>query len=355
MINWLSNMNEVTRRRFWASTSLFIFAVAVALVVAYSPGPSNGAGDGAKGKTPAHAVFWTTEWPKTDFSRHSVDLEEIRSGGPPKDGIPPIDDPKFVPLADAKGLTATEPVISLHIAGDARAYPLSILMWHEIVNDTVGGVPASVTFCPLCNAAVVFDRRLDGRVLDFGTTGKLRKSDLVMWDRQTESWWQQFLGEAIVGEMTGKRLKFLPSRVESFARFKARHPKGKVLVPNNPYMRRYGANPYAGYDTLERPFLYRGAMPKNIAPLARVVSIGKQAWALDLVRKKKRIEHGDYVITWEAGQNSALDSAVIAKGRDVGNVVVQKKTAKGLIDAVHGIDFAFAFHAFHPDGVIHVE
>ncbi|HSR55925.1 MAG TPA: DUF3179 domain-containing (seleno)protein, partial [Alphaproteobacteria bacterium] len=146
-----------------------------------------------------------------------------------------------------------------------------------------------------------------------------------------------------------------PARIESLARFRERRPGGRYLVPNDPSMRRYGANPYAGYDQLARPFLYDGAMPANIAPLARVVSIGKVAWSLDLVRKRKRIEHGDFVITWEPGQNSALDTAHIAEGRDVGNVVVQKRSPKGLVDAVHGIDFAFAFHAFHPDGVINVK
>jgi hypothetical protein len=120
-------------------------------------------------------------------------------------------------------------------------------------------------------------------------------------------------------------------------------------------MRRYGSNPYAGYDGLARPFLYDGSMPGNIAPLARVVSINGQAWSLELVRRKKRIDHGAYVITWEAGQNSALDSPIIDRGRDVGNVVVRKRTAGGLIDAVYGIDFAFAFHAFHPTGTIHVK
>jgi hypothetical protein len=139
-------------------------------------------------------------------------------------------------------------------------------MWHEIVNDVVGGVPVSVTFCPLCNTAVVFDRRVDERVLDFGTTGKLRYSDLVMYDRQTESWWQQFLGEAIIGELTGAVLTVVPARIESFARFRARAPEGRVLVPNSPALRRYGANPYAGYDTSARPRFYFGEPPAGIAP-----------------------------------------------------------------------------------------
>jgi hypothetical protein len=153
-------------------------------------------------------VRWRAEWPQTDFSRHSVPFEEIISGGPPKDGIPSIESPSFVTAAEAD-LPGEEPVIGLVLDGDARAYPLRILMWHEIVNDEVGGVPVAVTYCPLCNTGIVFDRRIEGRVLEFGTTGKLRKSDLVMYDRQTESWWQQFLGEAIVGELTGTWLEMI--------------------------------------------------------------------------------------------------------------------------------------------------
>jgi hypothetical protein len=302
----------------------------------------------------ANPDLWRREWSRTDFSKTSVDLGEIMSGGPPKDGIPAIDDPKFVPVGEVKDLADTEPVVGLIINGDARAYPLQVLMWHEIANDTVGGVPVTVTFCPLCNAVIVFDRRVDGRVLDFGTTGKLRKSDLVMYDRQTESWWQQFLGEAIVGEMTGKRLKILPARIESFARFRARAPAGKVLVPNSPGTRSYGRNPYAGYDSLSQPFLYRGALPTDIAPLARVVSVGEEAWSLDYLRKHRRVEApGGIVITWEPGQNSAMDTSQIAQGADVGNVIVQRMTADGLVDVPYGVDFAFAFHAFRPDAVLH--
>ncbi|MDP6705087.1 MAG: DUF3179 domain-containing protein [Alphaproteobacteria bacterium] len=297
--------------------------------------------------------YWKYEWPRTDFTKSAVDFEDILSGGPPKDGIPSIDNPIFVTVAEAKGLADTEPVVGLVIGKEARAYPLQILMWHEIVNDVVAGVPVAVTFCPLCNAAVVFDRRLDGQVLEFGTTGKLRNSDLVMYDRQSESWWQQFTGEAIVGELLGKKLTFVPSRLESFANFKKRAPDGKVQVPNSPGMRRYGANPYAGYDSSTRPFLYRGQMPANVPPLSRVVSIDGRAWSLSLLREKRRIETADgLIITWEPGQNSALDARTIDAGTDVGNVVAQRKTASGLEDVVYGVDFAFAFHAFYPDAEI---
>ena len=303
----------------------------------------------------AEPARWRSEWPNTDFAKTSIDLAEIRSGGPPKDGIPSIDHPKFVPISESTNLSPTEPVIGLAIEGDARAYPLRILTWHEIVNDVVGGLPVAVTYCPLCNSAVVFDRRVGGEATEFGTTGKLRNSDMVMYDRASESWWQQFLGEAIVGQRTGTRLKTIPARLESWARFKERHPGGRVLVPNNPNARAYGANPYVGYDGSAVPFLYDGDYPEGIAPLARVVAIGKDAWALDLLRRKGRISTGDMVLTWEAGQNSALDTRAISEGRDVGNVVVQRRKGDGFEDIAYDVTFAFVFHAFQPDGVWHLD
>ena len=318
---------------------------ALALVAALSLHPA------AAREAPSH---WTSEWGETDFSRSAVPFDEIFSGGVPKDGIPAIDEPLFAAAAEVGELAGTEPVISVLIGGEQRAYPLQILIWHEIVNDTVGGVPVAVTFCPLCNSAVVYDRRVGDAVLDFGTTGKLRNSDLVMYDRQTESWWQQFTGEGIVGVHTGAQLERLPSRVESFARFTGRAgADARVLVPQNEGARAYGVNPYARYDSAARPFLYRGDLPQGIAPLARVVVVDGEAWSLDLIREAGRYERGDLVITWEAGQNSALDDRTIARGRDIGNVVVQRDGAGGLEDVPYDIGFAFAFHAFHPQAPIH--
>jgi hypothetical protein len=223
-------------------------------------------------------------------------------------------------------------------------------MTHEIVNDTLAGRPIAVTYCPLCNSAVVFDRVVDGRELTFGVSGKLRNSDLVMWDRQTESWWQQFFGIGIVGEMTGVVLALLPVRVESFDRFRARFPAGDVLLSPHGGP---GFNPYAGYDSSARPFLYRGSFPEGIRPLEYVVAVGDTAWALPLLQRARRIEAGDLVITWQPGQNAAMDRTDIAEGRDIGNVVVQRRVDGRLVDAVHDLTFAFAFHAFHPDGTIH--
>ncbi len=300
---------------------------------------------------------WKREWPRTDFSRATVPLSEIRSVIP-KDRIPAIDQPRFASLAAAAslGLGEHEPVISLALGNEARAYPLRILTWHEIVNDTIGGIPVAVTYCPLCNSAIVFDRRLEGRVLSFGTTGKLRHSDLVMYDRETESWWQQYLGEGLVGTLSGRKLTMLPMRVESIARFRQRFPDGKVLVPNDPAARDYGRNPYARYDSSAKPFLYDGPLPEGVPPLERVVVVDGSAWTFALLKKRGRIEHGDLVLTWETGQNSVLDTAIIKDGRDVGNVIVQRRGKDGaLSDAVHDVSFAFAFRAFHPNGRIHHE
>jgi len=313
----------------------------------------------------ASPATWRAEWPRTDFAKHSVSLAEIKSGGPPKDGIPAIDRPGFERLVSGKAsgwaarLTDTEPVISLALEGEARAYPLRILIWHEIVNDTVGTRPVAVTFCPLCNTALVFERSATGKVLDFGTTGKLRNSDLVMYDRQTESWWQQFTGEAIVGTMTGQKLKLVPSRLESFRRFRERFPDGQVLVPSNPAARNYGINPYVGYDAVgSRPFLYDGSMPEGIEPMERVVAVETEpgrheAWSLGLLRRRGTIRSGNVTLTWSEGQNSILDRRSIAEGRDIGNVTVKHQRNGVSIDIPYDLPFAFAFHAFRPGSPIH--
>lgn len=321
------------------------------------------------------AASWADEWPRTDFSKTSVVLKEIDSSVA-RDSIPSIDAPRFALIAevlieDGKNrrfpalrgryrrsisentfsLSLKDPVISVEIDGDARAYPLRIMMYHEIVNDIVGGRPVAVTYCPLCNTAIVFDRSINGEAVEFGTTGKLRHSDLVMYDRRTHSWWQQYTGKAIVGEMTGYRLERLVARLESYETFMHRFPNGRVLVGATGSRAPYGRNPYFQYDTARRPFLYRGGTPSGIKPLARVVVVNNTAYALSLVQEKLLIEEDGYQISWTEGQASALDSHNIADGRDVGNVVVQKLSDDGAWrDVSYDVTFAFTFHAFQPDG-----
>lgn len=297
----------------------------------------------------ADPAIWAREWPTTDFSRTTVaDWGEIKSGGPPKDGIPALSDPAFHPAEQAKGLSRAEPVVVLDLPGQAaRAYPLRYLIWHEIVNDRVGGAPVAITYCPLCNSAMSFDRRVAGRTLSFGVTGKLRQSDMVMYDRESESWWQQATGTGIVGAMTGRELRQLPSWLDSWQGFQAAYPLGLVMAEPR-HNRSYGRNPYQGYDRSNWPFLYDGAPPPHgIAPLARVVRVGDRAWPLARLAKAGEIREAGVILSWRAGQASALDAGHVGKGRDVGSVRVQGRNGA---DLPHDVMFAFAYHAFWPKG-----
>ena len=294
-------------------------------------------------------TFWKQEWPKTDFGLTSVpNWTEIISGGPPKDGIPALDAPKFTKADTKRGLEDREAVITVEIGSAVpRAYPIRYLMWHEIVNDNVAGVPVAVTFCPLCNSAMTFDRRTNRGTLTFGVSGKLRNSDMIMFDRETQSWWQQAIGEAIVGDMTGTTLITLPTWMESWADFKARNPEGLVMAEPE-YNRDYGRNPYRGYDSLSQPFLYSGERPPHgIEPLARVVRVGARAWPLKRLAVAGQLNEAGVTVSWKAGQASALDAGRVGSGRDIGSIRVRDADGR---DVPHDVMFAFAFHAFWPDG-----
>jgi Protein of unknown function (DUF3179) len=177
-----------------------------------------------------------------------VPLDQIVSGGPPRDGIPSIDSPKFVSAEDA-GLQDSDLVLGLNINGDIRAYPLNILVWHEIVNDEVGGTPVAVTYCPLCFTNQVFHRTIDNQTVEFGTSGKLYNSNLVMYDRTSESLWSQALSQAIVGEHAGKKLERIPFDVAFWREWKALYPESKVLSQDTGFGRPYGVDPYGSYYT----------------------------------------------------------------------------------------------------------
>lgn len=298
----------------------------------------------------ASPEFWSFEWPNTDFKNTSVESwVEILSGGPPKDGIPAIDNPTFKSVADEVALMDREPVITLEIEGEVpRAYPIRYLTWHEIVNDEVGGIPVAVTFCPLCNSGITFDRRVAQGTLTFGVSGKLRNSDMIMFDRETESWWQQAIGEAIVGELNGTELVSLPSWMESWEAFKTRNPDAMVMAQPAGFNRNYGANPYVRYDSSNRPFLYSGEMPPHDIPaLARVVRVGDKAWPLTRLTEAGELTESGITFTWTEGQASALDAQQIGAGKEVGNVRVRDA---GGANVVHDVMFAFAFDAFWPDG-----
>lgn len=268
----------------------------------------------------------------------SVPLEEIRSGGPPPDGIPPIDDPVFERVADAdEWLEEQSPVLVLDLDGDARAYPLAILTFHEIVNDIIAGRPVLVTYCPLCNSGLAFERTLDGEVLSFGTSGRLWRSNLVMYDRGTRSLWSQFTGEAIVGERLGDALERLPIQIVSWRQFVADWPDGSVLSRDTGHDRNYGANPYVGYDTTAQPFLFDGQTGGPLPQIERVVTTGGEddpvAYPLAELRQR-RVVHDvvagqPVVVLWTPGTASALDGASVDAGADVGATGVFRPEADG--------------------------
>jgi len=343
-------------------------------------------------------VLADEDWPQTDFSRSTVDLKEIASGGPPKDGIPALDNPQFVSIRNANSwLDDREPVITVEIEGHARAYPLQILIYHEIVNDELNGHPISVTFCPLCNASIVFDRRVDGKILDFGTTGKLRKSDLVMYDRQTESWWQQFTGTGIVGHYAGKELTQLPSAIVSYTAFKKEYPESQVLSLKTGYNRPYGNNPYRGYDSIDdRPFLFFETMDPRLPPMERVIGIivndKSKIYPFSILERTLVINdnfQGKAITVFGMpGLLSVLDNGNIRDSRltysakvyesQLGNQVLEFMAKKGKFNDIQtnsewnifgeaisgplkgkklksldrGVHFAFAWLAFRPDSII---
>ncbi len=256
-----------------------------------------------------------------------VEFDEVRSGGPPPDGIPPVDEPRFLRVEDVDFLADNEPVLALEIEGDARAYPVQIMTWHEIVNDTVGGVPVTVSYCPLCNSAVAYDRRLGDQVLDFGTSGLLYHSALVMYDRQTETLWSHFTGQGIIGELTGEDLEVFPLATVSWATFREANPVGVVLSRDTGFDRDYGRNPYPGYDDVDGvPFLFEGEVDGRYTALTRIVGVesGEDAVGIPLGDLRRQgvitgeVGGEPLVALWAAGTSSALQSSTISEGVDVG-------------------------------------
>jgi hypothetical protein len=170
---------------------------------------------------------------------------------------------------------------------------------------------------------------------------------MVMYDRETESWWQQALGTAIVGDLTGRELTQLPVWMESWSAFRAAHPDGLVMAEPD-FPRAYGQNPYRSYDSSHRPFLYSGENPPHgIAPLMRVVRVGDAAWTFERLRDEGQVAENGVTISWEDEQASALDTAAIGQGRAVGAIRVRDGQGR---DVAHDVMFAFAFHAFWPEG-----
>ena len=252
----------------------------------------------------------TAGW-NTNFDRSMIDLKDVVSGGVPRDGIPPIDNPQFTQVQSVNNLSDNSPVIVVNIGGDARAYPLEVMTRHEIVNDLIADIPIAVTFCPLCNSALAYKRQVDGKTLRFGVSGNLLNSDLIMWDDATESWWQQLTGDAIAGDFSGMRLEFVTSQLVGFGVFRERYPEGKVL--RGPFGA-YGRNPYPGYDSSNKPFLFRGPVDERLHPTERVLAAkvaGEPvAFPFSMLRNNNVVNHTvgdtDFVIFLAGGRRQRI-------------------------------------------------
>jgi uncharacterized protein DUF3179 len=272
-----------------------------------------------------------------------IEPSEIVAGGPPPDGIPSLDNPRFVAVADSLDvLDRVEPVIAVEVNGDARAYPARIMIWHEIVNDTVGGVPVAITYCPLCNSAIAFVRRVRGVETTFGTSGALYASSLVMYDRATESLWTHFDGRAVIGMLTGDQLEVIAAPLMSWSTFVERYPDGLVLDETRTgFDRAYGTNPYAGYDNPStEPALFTGFLDTREVAKERIAGIqingDARAYRLSTISSADGVAATSdsvggvsVVILWEEGQVSALDTAVIVQGKEIGTVGIFRSDVDG--------------------------
>lgn len=327
-----------------------------------------------------------------DTSEHSIPLDEVMSGGPPPQGIPALGftgdrtgaagsspAPTFIEQDAATWLADQEPVIVVEIGQESRIYPLQILTWHEIANDTLGGVPVSVTFCPLCNSALAFDRRVpldeadlakltavapdteseplseafleayarqtgdvttvtDGVEVTFGVSGLLYNSNLLMFDSWTGTLWSQLIGDGVVGTLTGTELLRYPAPIVSFAEARETFPDALVLSRDTGFSRNYGSNPYVGYDDANSPaFLFRGVSDGRLPPKERVITFERDGEAvaypfteLEEARVVNDDVAGDPVVVfWHPGTASALDARTIANARDVGAATVYERTVDG--------------------------
>ena len=342
---------------------------------------------------------------KTDTTKTIVNLREFKSLMP-RDGFEVFNNPEFIQKEEALNYYFRfEPVIAVEVEGEARAYPLNVLTFHEIANDEIKGIPIAVTYCPLCNAGIVYDRRFvhEGKdyIFDFAVSGMLRKSDMVMWDKQTETWWQQLTGEGLVGDLSGEMLDFFPSLIISVEEFFSSHPDGKIMISHKQdyYGETYGTNPYQNYDSLgnKGSRFFDEEIDDRLPAMERVVDIENggsyKIYPFKKIRKRKVINddfNGKMVAIFYSGKTvSVLDEKNIKDSHHVGTVTVFSSIVDGmrltfkhkkgkfvyvetksvwdntgksiegalkgkqLVTEVHSNHFAFAWLAFHPESEIY--
>ena len=281
----------------------------------------------------------------TDGVKHSIPLEDILDGGPGKDGIPSIDQPKFIGVNEAKSVFKEDGQgLVVSIGSDSRFYPYQILVWHELVNDTVGGTPVLVSYCPLCNSGIVFERKINSEVAGFGVSGKLYNSDLLMYDRKTDSLWSQISGEAVVGPLTGAGLTQLEANVITLQVFSKKFPQGKVLSKDTGFTRDYERNPYGNYSQTKETLFPVNQEDSRLNPKTVVYGIevggNFKAYPEEVLKAKGLIK-------------DALNSHAIELSYNEGLIEINDITAG--MNILVKPSFWFAWFAFHPSTEVYRE
>ncbi len=278
-----------------------------------------------------------------DLKDALIPVDQIVSGGPAKDGIPAIDQPRFVQVADADFLQPDDMVLGLTRQGLARAYPLRILNWHEVVNDQLGSEAITITYCPLCGTGVAFDRRVKGRLLSFGVSGLLYNNDVLLYDRQTSSLWSQMMAQAISGPMKGQRLTMMPVTHTTWSDWRHSHAQTQTLSTDTGHRRTYDRDPYAGYDISAEVMFPLSFKSAGFHPKERVlgVQIGTQTKAYPFVELGKT--SGVITDTW------ANTTLTIRFDRVAGRATVHASDGTQW-PAVVG--YWFAWYTFHPDTTV---
>ncbi len=280
-----------------------------------------------------------------DVSNASIPVDEILAGGPPKDGIPALSDPELIDALDATYLQPNDRILGIEIDGIARAYPISILNWHEIVNDQINHQQFAVTFCPLCGTGVAFSSNVAGKVTEFGVSGLLYNSDVLLYDKNTESLWSQIMGVAISGALVGEKLKSIPISHTTWRDWLAQHPDTRVLSTDTGYARDYARNPYAGYEQSRQLFFgVNNKAPENYHPKEQVFGLEfngvYKAYPFTELEKHGKPRFKDSVngisvtIDWDSKNQSVI--------------ILNSDGVK--IAGIQG--YWFAWFAFHPDTLV---
>lgn len=317
----------------------------------------------------------------TNGIKHIVPLDKIRSGGPPKDGIPSIDNPKFVSAQGATFVSGDDLVIGLRLNGETKAYPLFIMVWHEIVNDRLGNMPVAVTYCPLCFTNQIFERKINGIETEFGTSGKLYNSNLVMYDRNTDSQWSQALGKAITGDLAGYELKRTPFDVVRWSDWKSLYPDTLVLTTDTGFARPYGSDPYGDYytdsriifpvenndDRLHPKEIVLGFDDHNMHKAYKLADLEPKKIINDQIGDKKLLLVSlfpsmarafdrtleDQILDFEFSNNKIIDGQTGSEWNVEGLAVSGPLQGKQMSRVVFNPGFWFEWVAFHPDTEIY--